>query len=417
MNKGAFPDRTDNDGFSKRQKEQHRIDAEISSALNQLAERPESRAAFERLLACVRSRTELLKPTPGKARAGWVAPVFLTNRLKNLAAHRGQWLRGPETWRPTGGNLRPVFHSLAHHLLAFYPVPGFMDSVWDLPWGTEGLRQQAWYIALGRGASVRGLDLPIAFTRRMEHYVRRAPEHYTVSQALRYGETRGLGGSEELAREIVAGRLGRKIEHADFWRTVVLFFVKHPEMPLEHANPIIDFIQENKFGGEEVLTEQGAERRAAPWPGFSMAGRTLKSILRLADAWHLELGRKKRSGSFAWRRSGIQGYHFLEKREEDDREWTIQELLDSDALYAEGRAMRHCVYTYANLCRRGEATIWSLRLRHKEGEKRMATIEVNPRRRSIIQARAKCNARPGVRSLEIMRQWAAWAGLPIDLRG
>ena len=89
--------------------------------------------------------------------------------------------------------------------------------------------------------------------------------------------------------------------------------------------------------------------------------------------------------------------------------------MDSGALHTEGRAMHHCVYSYANRCRRGETTIWSLRLRINGEEKWMATIEVDPRRLSIIQARAKCNLRPGVRSLEIMRQWAAWAGLHIAL--
>ena len=84
-------------------------------------------------------------------------------------------------------------------------------------------------------------------------------------------------------------------------------------------------------------------------------------------------------------------------------------------MHIEGQAMHHCVYSYASRCRRGETTIWSLRLRINGEEKRMATIEVDPRRRSIIQARAKCNFRPGVRSLEIIRQWADWAGLQFHL--
>jgi hypothetical protein len=300
--------------------------------------------------------------------------------------------------------------------LAFYPVPGFMDSVWDLGQGPEGFRQQAWYIRLGRGASVRELDVPLPLTRRMEHFVRRAPDHYTVAQALRYGEVRGLGGSEPSAREIVNGFLGRRIEHAAFWRTVIWFFVKQRDMPIEHVNPIVDFIQANKFGGEEVVTERGQERRPAPCPGFSMDGRTVKSLLRLASTWHLDLGRKKTGGCFSWSPSGIRGYHFVERLEQNDREWTIQELLDSDALYAEGSAMRHCVYTYANWCRRGESTIWSLRLRVDAAEKRMATIEVHPRWRAIVQFRAKCNQRPGPKSLEILRQWAEREGLRLDVR-
>jgi len=44
----------------------------------------------------------------------------------------------------------------------------------------------------------------------------------------------------------------------------------------------------------------------------------------------------------------------------------------------------------------------------------MATIEVYPRKRAIIQARAKCSLRPGVHSLEIMGRWAARAGLHLD---
>lgn len=180
---------------------------------------------------------------------------------------------------------------------------------------------------------------------------------------------------------------------------------------------MVDFVQENKFGGETVLTEHGEERRVAPWLGFSMEGRTLKSVLRLVNAWHLELAGKKKGRRLAWHKSPIKAYRYLEKRpeEETDRVWSIQELLDSDALYAEGRAMRHCVYTYANLCWRGETTIWSLRLRVDSGEKRMATIEVNPRKRSIVQARGKCNQRPGTRSLEIMHQWAAWAGIQLKV--
>jgi hypothetical protein len=143
----------------------------------------------------------------------------------------------------------------------------------------------------------------------------------------------------------------------------------------------------------------------------------LKSILRLVLAWHADLAIGKNGAWCSWRKSGIQGYRFLEKRseEEGDRDWTILELLDSGALQAEGRAMHHCVYSYAGRCRRGETTIWSVRLRIDGHEKRIVTVEVNSYRRSIIQARAKCNRRPSGRSGEIIRQWAAWAGLELKL--
>jgi hypothetical protein len=398
----------------RRKKEQDatvKINAAIRDALSELSADEGRRAAFLGLLAWVRERTPLLRPTPGQGSAGWVAPVFLINRLRNIAARHRFWLRPCETWAPEGCNLRPLFRSLAYHLFAQYPVPGFMDSVWDLSTGPEAFRQQAWFIRLGRGARLRSLNLPIPLTRRMEHHARRAPDHYTAVQALRYGEIRGLGGNEQLAREIVASRLGCDTAHPGFWRTVLIFLAAHPELPRRYVVPIIDFIHANKFAGEEVLTANGLERRAAPWPEFSIHGRTPKSLLRMVGAWRLDLAGGEMNGG-SWRQSGIHAFRYVEPRtRETQLDWSIVELLNRSALYAEGRAMHHCVHSYATKCLRGDSTIWSLRLRTDGQEKRMATIEVHPHRRVIMQVRAQCNRRPGHRSSEIIRRWAVWAGL------
>ena len=405
-----------NENFRERRKQRDgtaKVDAAIKAALKEFAGRPERRTAFEKLLACVRSHSDLLKPTTGK---GWVGPVFLINRLRNLAARQAHWIRPCEEWRPTSANLRPAFHSLAMHLLAFYPTPGFLDAVWDLPFGAEGFRQQSWHIKLARGASLRQLTLPLVLTRRMEHFVRHAPDHFGVSQAFRYGETRGLGGSEQLAREIATGPLGREIRHPGFWRPVLHFFAQHPELDLRHINPIIDFIQYHKFPSHEVLTEQPPVSCPALWPSFSINGRTPKSMLRLTWAWHSDLAKNKQSHNFTWPKSGIEGYRFEDTRDGDEhpRVWSIEELLQSQELYAEGRALHHCVYTYAAKCRNRQTTIWSLKLKMKEGEKNMATIEIDAKRRRITQVRAKRNLPAGGRSLEIIQQWAAWAGLDFE---
>jgi hypothetical protein len=409
------------DSFGRRKKERDsiRIDAAIKAALDELDHHEEAPNAFLRLVAHVRSCTTLLKPATNRGTPGWVSPLFFINRLKNLALRQRHWIRPCETWSASQGSGRPAFHALAEHLLARYPVPRFMDSVWDVPNGPEGFRQHSWFIRLGYGASFRSLNLPFPITRRMEHHVRHAPDHYSALQALRYGEILGSGGSERLAREVVTGRLGSKMEHPDFWRTVLAFFAINPTMDLTHVNPIIDFIHANKFAGDEVLTANGTETRAAPWPDFSIKGRSLKAILRLVTAWHADLAITKESPWCAWRKSLIPGYQFLEKRpgEQSDLDWTVQQLLDSGALHAEGRAMNHCVYSYTNRCRRGETTIWSLRLRAGGEEKRMVTIEVDPHKRAIVQAKARCNRWPGARSCAIIRQWASQAGLRLDIEG
>jgi hypothetical protein len=395
-----------------------RIDAEIKGARNHFYLRPERLASFDALVAVLRSRTPLLRPTPGHARPGWIAAVFLINRLRNLAERQSQWLRSCQDWLSAGASLRLEFRSLACHLLAVYPVPPSMDSVWDLPPGPDAFRQQVWWIRLARGASFRDLNLPLALTRRMENYIRQSPDHHTALQALRYGETLALGGSIKLAREVATSRLGQKIEHSAFWRTVLQFFVNHPELELNCVVPILDFIQANKFAGEPIVTAHGAGRRQAQWPDFSIKGRTPASMMRLVREWNADMTSKNPRDSFSWPASNIQGFRFMEYDDklEHQREWTIHELLTSPELYLEGRALRHCVFTYAPKCRRGETTIWSLRLRTNQQEKRMATIEVNPRKGEIIQTRAKANSYAGERSQEIIRRWAQEAGLHINPR-
>lgn len=419
LNLRDFIDGSEHENVVRRTKDQNaeRIDAAIKAALEELADNRQRQEAFLELLSCVRSRTVLLKPIPRHGTQGWVGPVFLINRLKNLATRQSHWIRPIDSWRPPKYNLRPVFRALAHHLLAYYPMPAFMDSAWDVENGADAFRQQSWFIRLGRGTALRALNLPLELTRSMEHHTRHAPDHYTPYQALRYGEVKGLGGGEKLAREVAIGPLGRRIEHFGFWRTVLQFFVANADLSLEHVNPIIDFIQANKFGGEEIQTEHGLRRRNPLWPEFSMKGRTLNSILRLVTEWHSDLAVTAPGKRFAWKPSGIKAFQFLEYRqdEEHDREWSIHELLDSGALHVEGKVMRHCVYSYADRCRRGETTIWSLRLRVNGEEKRMVTIVVNPCRRAIIQIRAKCNLHPGSRSREILQQWATFAGLAFDL--
>ena len=399
----------------QRKKENHaraQVDTAIKKSLDELRSDNNRQAAFLRLLACVRTRTSLLKLVPGRGGSNWIALVFLVHRLKNVAARHRFWIRTIETWRPDCVDFRRMFRSLIHHLFGRYSVPGFMDSVWDMPTGPDAFRQQVWWIRLARGSSLRSLNLPIRLTRRMEHHARCAPDHFKVVQALRYGEMRGLGGSECVACAIAESRLGRATDEFSFWRTVLNFIAAHPELPLSRLSAIIDYIQTNKFAGEEVLTANGLESRAAPWPEFSMKGRTPQALLRLVDAWHFELPTAERHPC-SWRH-GLQAFRYLERRTDgSELDWSIVELLNPSALYAEDRAMHHCVYTYSDRCFRRESSIWSLRLRAEGREKRMATIEVDPSCRTVVQVRARHNRRPGHRSRSIIRQWAIAAGLVV----
>ncbi len=88
--------------------------------------------------------------------------------------------------------------------------------------------------------------------------------------------------------------------------------------------------------------------------------------------------------------------------------WSVVELRDSGALEHEGRAMRHCVASYASWCSSGRASIWSLRRRIDDGDARsVLTIEIDPRTATIVQVRAHANRAPRGEALDVMRRWAA----------
>ena len=104
------------------------IDSAIRKAL--AATGGKARRAFADLLWNVQSRSELLRPARyvGRTEPDPVARLVLG--LLALVEHRKDWLRPVVAWEPQGGGPLPLFSSLAHHLLADYPVPPVLLSAW-----------------------------------------------------------------------------------------------------------------------------------------------------------------------------------------------------------------------------------------------------------------------------------------------
>jgi hypothetical protein len=387
-----------------------KIDCAIKTAREDFGENGERRAAFDQLLACAWERSGLLRASP-TGREPNAAPALLAlKRLQNFAHRRACWIAVPEDWRAPKATQWVQLRSLAEHLFARYETPKYLHSAWDLPPGPEGFRQQSWFIRIARGGSFRSLELPIPLTGRMRHYLREAPDDLTVSEAVRFSEVLGLGGDAKLARRIAKSRLGRDLSNPQFSRTVLRFFISNPDFPAGQLDYALDFIHAMRFGGEMITAHNGWQPRAPIHPEFEIEGRTTKSLLRLMHQWKLEAADSERPVE-CWRPSGIAPYHFLEKHADGmDREWSIVELCNSAALIAEGRAMSHCVASYIDKCRRRDCSIWSLRLRVREKEKRMATIQVAPNR-LIVQIRGRCNSFAGDRSQDMIIRWSEVAGL------
>lgn len=394
------------------------IDRAVRAALaSKDGRHPRIASSFHRLLRHVRRRSALLRSTRAEARIDAAELSRIVEGLLALASHDLIWIREPEAWEPDVGNPYPQFSSLASHLLAAYTVPTFMTSVWFKGQDAGARRQQGWFAHMGQGRNIRTAELPLPLTKRMAHHFLLAPDHLTVEQALRWGQTRGLGGSKPLALAVAASRLGQSFGAEEFWGTVVQFFANHPDLDVTQVALIVDYLHHQKFVADEVLVDEGAFLGMGPaQPNLSMKGRTPRSLLRLVREWRAGLTAPKQRVGVDWQPSGIGGLRYVEREAAEGlRCWTIRELVCGEALRQEGAAMRHCVASYAGACARRQTSIWSLRFEDGERRFRVMTIEVNPITRTIRQARRHRNAPPNAKALGITKLWAEREGLRLAL--
>jgi hypothetical protein len=328
-----------------------------------------------------------------------------------MARWHADFVRAPHTFVATSSSPIGAVRDLAEHLFALYPVPVAMSAAW-LTGSDEPSREHEWYVRLGRGDSVRDLAIPILVTRALAHALRSAPFFPTVAGALVWAQARTMGASDELARAFAESRIGRTLAHDDTRRSLVEILVRDGAAP-EHVGPVVDYLAREKLEARDGFRADGTfGPTPPPEPDLSLDGRTLGSLLRRVDAWHVAAGRAPVS-DVAWPSSGISGLSFeerLEPRLPDEqptlRIVSIVELLSSFELVREGRAMRHCVASYAGECIQGKASIWSLRATTRQGQKRLLTIEIDLRARTVRQARRLANRLAGPRDKEILAVWA-----------
>ena len=254
-----------------------------------------------------------------------------------LANHHESWIRSVETWKVKKHNRDRQFSELARHLLAAYEMPFFMDSVWF----NGNVTHQNWFKHIGTGQNIRTApDIPIPLTKKMAHHFLKAPRHYTIEEALRWGQVHALGGDRYLADALRQTRLTQFFSNDNFWLNVIRFFIANPMLDVSHVHPIIDYIWHQKYENRRVFIESGVAREIGPaQPNFSMRKRTPETLLRQVEAWHGELGRVSKSRELEWHGSEISEFHLLEGSEEarNMKFWSIRELLSSDELIDESQ--------------------------------------------------------------------------------
>lgn len=331
--------------------------------------------------------------------------------------HR-DFVRAPNEWQPTSRNSRRQFGQIARHLLARYPdAPDFLDAAWIGPEDEDQRRWQEWFLHLGGGGNFRTApDLPIKLTKSIAHELLQTPELTPIPNALRRVQILGQGGWASLVDAVSQTQLGDRFEHEDFWSTVVTFFLRHPMLDPAHVGPIVDYLQQQKFVGAEVLQLGGAlVHEAPPQPNLTMKSRSIDKLLRQIEDWHEELaqaeigraaqadaqpqgGRRSRARRqvrfIEFEKGSIGDFEVIERVGQQRTLWRIHRLKNNADLAADGRAMHHCVLTYAKSCRNGNVSIWSLTASDEGGSSRPVLTIAMSGSRAITQVRGRHNAQP-----------------------
>ena len=328
--------------------------------------------------------------------------------LKYISDEAKDWVRGLEDWKPKGKSANSQFRSLCKHLFVKYTMPEFMYSVFLEE--TESVRRQGLLLFkhLGTGGSLYKLvkegKFPVPLTKRMCHVFMESTVKLGFFAAVRHAQVLVYGGDRRVAEAVcMTGQLGYEFKtrtfrinegpwevEENFWATVLQWTCNQAMLAPSQFGPIYDWVGRAYHDNKR----------------FSMKGRTGLSVLRAVEEWHGSLAKERQIHGHKYDPSGFQplfyerkvrlpsGGHHIEKN-------CILEVGTSKELAAEGRALRHCVYSYSWSIQRGSVSIWSY---HTDGTRRM-TIEVRNKERRVTQVRGKNNRAPTKSEMAQIDRW------------
>ncbi|PHN02858.1 PcfJ domain-containing protein [Flavilitoribacter nigricans] len=363
---------------------------------------PELLSLFKRLLetfADTEAYTVIKDRCPNFAR-GPVIPVI----LRHLQAVFGIWITReyPHLARLV---LHPYFGEKYSGLLDI-PFGQFIQYappfvLLRLAMMSESPTQILWIRWIIRGNNIRKAPaLPLALSKREAHWVVRTSLPVTFRGAFFYGIVKARGGSDYLFRRLYEFYQVRP--DWDYLRKLSTFLARHracTTLTSREFNTVMTFLAHRQ---QEGLS-------------FRLKGRTLSSLLRLAEDWEAERRRQAQLAILAqnaleWPKMPIDGCEW----ERGKNRLVMEQLCTQIELYEEGLAMHHCVASYAGYCVRGESSIWSLRRYHADDQfERLVTLEVTSER-EIVQASAAYNAHPREEAMVLIRQWAHWSELKVN---
>jgi len=158
---------------------------------------------------------------------------------------------------------------------------------------------------------------------------------------------------------------------------------------------------------------------------FSFSGRTITSVIKMTNEWHEKVRREaeaqrvqhaarwreenRNNGKYKavdtshWKGLGASQFRYVT----EECIWTITELRTAQDLVNEGRKMKNCVASYTYNCAAGNSSIFTMERIFPANQLigKVATLEVNPTNRTLVQAKGVCNSGLTPKVMSVVIRW------------
>jgi len=357
----------------------------------------------EAALAAASAR--IAKQNKEKKEAAAKANPPLLNRLEE---YREYFVRDENLFvmKTKSANRAKQTLELVRYVFQKYPVPSFMNYIWEYSGDTvqpgygraPGTRQryhefEMWYICIATGGSLyKEYFKDKALSKKETHAFLNCKYDLTIPQALIYAICKCVGAKDGSALRVARSKLVEK-KPTEFWKYVMRFFAHENNITIDQINDLVDYLNHKHVGN----------------PTFTLAGsgQTVESLTKKMKDWHYDLRRMKVIGNATWDGLDVPDQTYNRKfRTGKVQRWFFKQIKTAKDLQQEGNSQRHCVLSYKDRCIKGSVSIWSLSNEDEYGgTHRKLTIEVTEAG-SIVQARGIANRAATAEELTLVDAWA-----------
>jgi hypothetical protein len=183
-----------------------------------------------------------------------------------------------------------------------------------------------------------------------------------------------------------------------------------------------DFLKRGVLPGkaERYLDRQAARYKSRLWPGYlldywTMAERLGEDLTERDMMWpqnlkraHDQMQERQKAEAAEKRREAFQQrYERMKRYAFEDGDILIRACETEEELIAEGKALHHCVASYAERHARGELTIFFIRRKDKPDEP-WYTLNFNEKKLSVTENRGMCNCARTDEVRNFENTWLEW---------